>query len=154
MGAQRMTTLVIDAGQNIVGVYAVEESEYIGYRGSRIAEALRRVQNANEVITYNGEMYDLEQLGKFAGLDGELPLRGKHIDMRRMIWEPIVGSSLIRTYDRHFKDCPDFPFGRRESDDCDEYEGSNQRDVYMTLKLWECWKDKKLNLVGSGYTNH
>jgi hypothetical protein len=83
-----------------------------------------------------------------------LPLKGKHIDMQRMIWEPIVGSSLIRTYDRHFKDCPDFPFGRRESADCDEYEGSNQRDVYMTLKLWECWKDKKLNLVGSGYTNH
>jgi hypothetical protein len=149
-----MTTLVIDAGQSIVGVYSVEDGNYIGYRGSRISEAVERVQNADEVITYNGEMYDLEQLGRFAGLDGELPLKGKHIDMQRMIWEPIVGSSLIRTYDRHFKDCPDFPFGRRESADCDEYEGSNQRDVYMTLKLWECWKDKKLNLVGSGYTNH
>jgi hypothetical protein len=30
-----MTTLVIDAGQNLVGVYSVEEEEYAGYRGCR-----------------------------------------------------------------------------------------------------------------------
>lgn len=149
-----MTTLVIDAGQSIVGVYSVEDREYIGYRGSRISEALERVQNADEVITYNGEMYDLEQLGRFAGIVDDLPIKGKHIDMQRMIWEPIVGSSLIRTYGMHFKDCPDFPFGRRDSDDCDDYEGSNQRDVYMTLKLWELWKEKKLDIVGSNYTYH
>jgi len=149
-----MTTLVIDAGQSIVGIYSVEEGEYIGYRGSRISEAVERVQNADEVITYNGEMYDLEQLGKFAGIDGELPIKGKHIDMQRMIWEPIVGSSLIRTYERHFESCSEFPFGRRDCDDCDEYEDSNQRDVYMTFKLWELWKDKKLDIVGGNYTYH
>jgi hypothetical protein len=149
-----MTILVIDAGQSIVGVYSVEGREYIGYRGSRISEAIERVQNADEVITYNGEMYDLEQLGKSAGIDGELPIRGKHIDMQRMVWDPIVGSSLVRTYGMHFKDCPDFPFGHRDSEDCDDYEADNQRDVYMTLKLWELWKEKKLNIVGSNYTNH
>ena len=108
MGAQRMTTLVMDAGQSIVGVYSVEDRDYIGYRGSRIPEALERVQNADEVVTYNGEMYDLEQLGKFAGIVGDLPIKGKHIDMQRMVWDPIVGSSLIRTYGMHFEDCPDF----------------------------------------------
>lgn len=149
-----MTTLVIDAGQSIVGVYSVEGNEYIGYRGSRISEALERVQNADEVITYNGEMYDLKQLGRFAGIDGDLPIKGKHIDMQRMIWEPLVGSTLIRTYERHIKDCPDFPFGRRDSDDCDDYENANQRDVYMTLKLWELWRDKQLDIVGSNYTYH
>ncbi|MGD0156781.1 MAG: hypothetical protein ABSB50_11810 [Terracidiphilus sp.] len=150
-----MTTLVIDAGQSIVGIYSVEDGEYIGHRGSRISEALERVQNAEEVITYCGEIYDLKQLGRFAGIDGEFPLRGKHTDMERMIWEPLpLGSSLERTYERHFESCPDFPFGRRDSDDCDEYENSNQRDVYMTLKLWELWKDKKLDIVGYGYTHH
>jgi len=24
----------------------------------------------------------------------------------------------------------------------------------MTLKLWELWKDKKLDIVGYGYTHH
>ena len=149
-----MTRLVIDAGQSIVGVYSVEDGGYIGYRGSRIPDALERVRNADEVITYNGEMYDLEQLGKFAGIVGDLPIKGKHIDMQRIIWEPIVGSSLISTYGLHYKDCPEFPFGHRDSSDCDEYEGSNQRDVYMTFKLWELWRDGKLDIAGGNYTYH
>ena len=149
-----MSTLVIDTGQSIVGVYSVEEQEYIGYRGSRIVEAVERVRNADEVVTYNGTFRDLEDLGGFAGIDGDLPLKGKHIDMQRRIWNTIVGSSLIRTYEMHFDSCPDFPFGRRDSEDCDDYEGGNQRDVYMTLNLWECWKEQKLNLVGYGYTHH
>ncbi len=150
-----MTTLVIDTGQSIVGVYSVEGREYIGYRGSRISEALERVQNADEVVTYCGEIYDLKQLGKFAGIDGELPLKGKHIDMERMVWAPLtLGSSLEGTYERHFESCPEFPFGRRDSPDCDDYEADNQRDVYMTFKLWELWRDKKLDIMGYGYTHH
>jgi hypothetical protein len=47
-----MTTLVIDAGQSIVGVYSAEDREYIGYRGSRISEALEQVRNADEVICF------------------------------------------------------------------------------------------------------
>src|ERR1700722_1038059 len=149
-----MTTLLIDTGQNIVGVYSLEEQQYVGHRGGRVSEALERIRNADEVITYNGTFRDFQDLGRFAGIDGDLPIRGKHIDMQRMIWAPIVGSSLIRTYKMHFDSCPDFPFGRRDSTLCDEYEGSNQRDVYMTLKLWELWKEKKLNLPGDGYTHH
>jgi len=74
--------------------------------------------------------------------------------MQRMVWDPIVDSSLIRTYEWHFKDCPDFPFGGRDSDGCDDYGGSNQRDVYMTLKLWELWKEKRLDISGGDYTHH
>lgn len=150
-----MTTLVIDAGQGIVGVYSVEDGDYIGYRGSRISEAVERVQNADEVITYCGEIYDLTQLGKFAGIVGELPLKGKHIDVNRMVWDPLPrGSSLEGTYERHFERCSDFPFGHRDLPDCDDYEADNQRDVYMTFKLWELWRDKKLDIVGYGYTYH
>jgi hypothetical protein len=149
-----MMTLVIDTGQSIVGIYSVEEREYLAYRGNRIAEAVECVHNADEVVTYNGEFRDLEDLGRFAGIEGKLSIRGNHIDMQRMCWDPIVGSSLIRTYSMHFDSCPDFPFGRRDPDLCDEYEGSNQRDVYMTLKLWELWKEGKLNLPGDGYWHH
>lgn len=149
-----MRTLVIDTGQSIVGVYSVEEQRYIGYRGSRISEAIERVRNADEVVTYNGTNRDLRDLGRFAGIDGDLPLTGWHIDMQRMIWHPIVGSSLVRTYKMHFDSCPEFPFGRRDIRDCDDYEADNQRDVYMTFKLWECWKENRLNLVGNNYTYH
>jgi hypothetical protein len=149
-----METLVIDAGQNIVGIYSVETQEYSAYRGSGIAEGIDRIRNADQIVTYNGTFYDLEQLGRLAGIKGELPIRGKHIDMQRMCWDPIVGSSLFRTYSMHFADCSDFPFGQRESKECDEYEGSNQRDVYMTLKLWELWRKDKLELVGGNYSHH
>ena len=149
-----MTTLVVDTGQSIVGIYSAEEREYVAYRGSGFAVAIERVQGADEVITYNGTFRDLKDLGRFAGIEGDLPIRGRHIDMQRMCWEPICGSSLFGTYSMHFDDCPQFPFGRRDSELCDDYEGSNQRDVYMTLKLWELWKEGKLNLPGDGYSYH
>lgn len=46
-----MTTLVIHTGQDIVGIYSVEERAYLAYRGSKIAEALERIQNADAVDT-------------------------------------------------------------------------------------------------------
>ncbi len=148
-----MTTLVIDAGQSIVGIYEVERGEYVPYRGHDMAVAIGRIQTADEVVTYNGELYDFEQLGRLAGMEGDLPIRGKHIDMQRMCWAPIFGSSLSRTYLRHFAECPAFPFGQIESRS-DDYEDSNQRDVYMTWKLWELWREGKLNLVGDNYLYH
>lgn len=149
-----MATLVIDTGQDIIGVYSVEDQQYIAYRGSRIAEALERIRNADKVITYNGECRDLIDLAKFARIDGDFPLKGEHIDMREKVWAPLVwGSSLTETYRRHFEDCPEIPFGAG-SPTCDGYESNNQRDVYMTLKLWELWKENKLRLMGYVYSHH
>ena len=79
-----VTTLVIDVGINIVGVYCVEDAKYTSYMGSEIPAAIQRIQDADEVVTYNGEFCDLE-LGKFAGIDGALPIKGIHTDMQRMI---------------------------------------------------------------------
>jgi hypothetical protein len=146
-----MTTLVIDTGQDILGIYSVEDREYVAYRGNRIAEGVERARLADEVITYNGERRDLLDLARFARLDGDFPLKGKHTDMQIMCWAPIFGSSLTRTFNSQLPVCPEFPFGRTNSELSDDYEDSNQRDVYMTLKLWELWKDGKLNLPGDGY---
>jgi hypothetical protein len=32
----------------------------------------------------------------------------------------------------------------------DTHEGSNERDVFMTLKLWELWKQGKLKILDGG----
>jgi hypothetical protein len=150
-----MTTLVIDTGQSIIGVYSVEDQQYVAYRGSRIAEGVERVRLADVVVTYNGERRDLWDIARWAGIDDEdWPLQGEHIDMQVKVWEPIVGSSLIRTYDRHFTDCPECPFSDADSETIDGYELSNRCDVYMTLKLWELWKADKLRLMGYGYLHH
>lgn len=125
------TTLVVDTGMDIVGVYCVEDKTYIAYRGRTIPQGIKRVQSADEVVTYNGELYDLRQLGRLDGLPEELPISGRHTDMRAVYWDPILGSDLRSTYAWHFDSCPLF---------ADTYEGSAERDCHMTFKLWELWK--------------
>ena len=155
-----MTTLVIDTGMSIVGIYSVDDHVFVAYRGNRIAEAIERIQSADEVVTYNGCNNDLKQLGKFAGIeDGDLPINGDHVDMQAKCWEPIVGTSLLNTYCMHFDletSVPDPPFcpSAEEEERERKYELGNQCDVYMTLKLWELWKADKLRLMGYGYTHH
>jgi hypothetical protein len=134
-----MRTFVIDTGQNLVGIFSVEENRYVPYRGDAIASAIQLIQDADEVVTYNGKDHDLEKLGAFAGMTGDLPLNGIHSDMRSICWsDRIRGSNLQGTYSRHFTKCPDFP---------DTHEGSNERDCYMTFKLWELWKQGKLKIL-------
>lgn len=134
-----MGTLVVDTGQNLVGILTVEDNRYVPYRGDAIASAIQLIQTADEVVTYNGKNHDLEKLGAFAGIVGDLPLNGVHTDMRSVCWsDRIWGSWLPGTYSRHFAECPTFP---------DTHEGSNERDCYMTFKLWELWKQGKLKIL-------
>lgn len=135
------STLVIDTGQDIVGIFSVVDQEYVLYRGRKIITSIQLIQNAKEVITYNGSNYDLVELAKFAGLPPEekLLLKGTHTDMRSICWsDRIWGSNLTETYSMHFTDTLNFP---------DTHEGSNHRDVYMTFKLWELWKQGQLKVL-------
>jgi hypothetical protein len=132
-------TLVVDTGQNLVGVFFVEENRYVPYRGNAITEAVKLIQAADEIVTYNGKDYDLEKLGEFVGIVGDLPLGGVHSDMRSICWsDRIRGSNPQGTYDRHFAQIPVFP---------DTHQGSAERDCYMTFKLWELWKQGKLKIL-------
>ena len=57
------------------------------------------------------------------------------------------------TYSIHFdiNSCPSFPYAHDGSSECNNHEGSNQRDVYMTFKLWELWKQHKLKVLDGLY---
>jgi hypothetical protein len=135
-----MTTLVIDTGQDIVGVFCVEDGNFVAYRGEEIQSAIRRIATADEVVTYNGKGRDLYDLGALFGLTGELPLKGIHTDMRSVCWsDRIFGSSLDNTYAMHFTKRPIF------SDP--PHERSCHLDVYMTFKLWELWKLGNLKVL-------
>jgi hypothetical protein len=122
-----MTTLVVDIGQSIVGIFSVEDDEYVPYQYVDVSTSLDRIAEADEVVTYNGKRRDLRKLGEFAGLADDLPLRGIHVDMRSICWsDRILGGSLYTTYFAHFGTPPDFP---------DTYVGSNERDCHMRFKL-------------------
>jgi len=101
-------------------------------------KALARIQLADEVITYNGKIYDLPLLAQFAGLPRHLslPLRGTHSDMRSIRWsDEIWGSSLRSTYSEFFSEWPDVE---------DTYEGDIHADVLMTFELWKLWRTGRL----------
>jgi hypothetical protein len=137
-----METLVIDTGTTMVGVYSIEQSKYIPYRGDDIVvSAIPRIAAAREVVTYNGR-YDLLQLGKLVGMSCNLPLTGIHTDMESVCWGNINGRNLLGTYSMHLKTCLPFP---------DTYEGSNERDCYMTFKLWEWWKQGTFKVLEGYY---
>jgi hypothetical protein len=130
-----MSTLVLDCGVRCVGLLKVEQGIFkVVHEGPLLAKTIEEIQSADEVVTYNGTYYDLKQLGKFAGLDGPLPLNGRHSDMQRIRWDPILGSSLTDTYKALFAGEP------AVDQDADEYAQSIQSDVMMTFELWKLWK--------------
>jgi hypothetical protein len=138
-----METLVIDVGTTMFGIFFVKKAVYVPYVLDDRRAALYLLQNADEVVTYNGTKYDLTELGKLAGLTDELPLKGFHTDMARICWGMwrYYPESLANTYRKNFESCPTFP---------DTYEANVERDVYMTFKLWESWKAGKLKTL-DGY---
>lgn len=144
-----MTTLVIDTGlPRVVGVFSVEENEYVLYRDDDVATAIQRIKNADEVVTFNGTdtgdaHNDLAVLGAFVGIEGELPLKGVHTDMLPIYWsDSYFGCGLKDIYSRLFGADHRFPIEPDDGNDADTYIMGNRLDVLMTFKLWERWKQK------------
>ena len=133
----RMDILVVDTGTTIVGVYSLGEATYTAYRWGDMALAVPRIEMADEVVTFNGASYDLDELAKLAGR--KLRLTGRHTDMLLAWWSlhptEIFGKGLREIHRKVFGMEPTF---KNPSDD--SYIFDNQSDVYMTLDLWELWK--------------
>jgi hypothetical protein len=131
-------TLVFDIGSSIIGIYCVEENKYTPYRGDRWGEAVQRLVEADEIVTYNGNDYDLKELDLISK-----GFKGIHRDMREICWSTrIWGSNLRDTYAMHYSESPKFP---------DTYEGNNERDVYETYMLWLAWKNDELKVIDGKY---
>lgn len=128
-----MKSLVIDVGQSIVGIQDARRGRYIAYYGDKRRRALERLEETDEVITYNGNRYDVLELDKLSVKlrDTNFRMKGVHTDMREFCWPGILGSSLVSTYKKHIGAEIKFP---------DTYEGLNRSDVFMTKMLWLHWK--------------
>lgn len=131
-----MKSLVVDVGQSIVGIQDARRGRYFACYGDKRRRALERLEEADEVITYNGNRYDICKLDELSDkLRGtKFHMIGVHTDMRELCWPNILGSNLISTYKQHVGIKFEFP---------DTYEGSNRSDVFYdenalaTLeKLW------------------
>ncbi len=137
-----MNTLVIDTGQSIIGIFTVNQMAYDAYHPQAYGDAIARIQTADEIVVYGGTNWnDMRVLASIGG--PSFQVKGAQIDMRTICWSNrIFGSSLTETYNYHFSDCPAFPA---------TYRGDNERDVYMTYKLWQLWKSGNLRIVDGAY---
>ncbi|MEH8016603.1 hypothetical protein MN202_05130 [Rheinheimera muenzenbergensis] len=125
--------LVVDYGETIIGIQNANGGKYIPYFDEKRIRALERLEQADEVVTYNGNRYDIGKLNNLSIMlrGREFLIAGIHTDMRELCWPGIIGSSLESTFNKYYDQSRVFP---------DTYEGSNQKDVYMTLMLWRYWK--------------
>lgn len=136
-------TLVFDIGNDILGIYSLEDNEYIPYRGNKIKDAVDRLLKAKEIVSYNGKDYDILEINRLYD-DAFVKFTGTHSDMREICWsERICGKSLRDTYAMQYSESPEFP---------DTYEGSNERDVYETYMLWRAWKNDELVVIDGNQT--
>jgi hypothetical protein len=145
------STLAIDVGDTIIGIYCLEAGAYTAYRpppfaqdDSEILRAIARIQAADEAVFFLGTNFnDLRELGRFARLKDrqELPLKADAVvDMAR-ICSPRLWQTLFACYEYHFG-----PWIRPVLVPPieDDYVYRNYRDCSMTAQLWRKWKAGKL----------
>jgi hypothetical protein len=133
-----MTALVIDIGTpRFLGILSISDMKYTSYKGESTREGIARIYASDQLITFNGDRYDLAERGGFPELQN-LPPTVAHVDMMAECWQAdqrFFGKGLRKIYDLLFDSVPAFP---------DTYEGDNELDCYMALKLFELWKAGRL----------
>jgi hypothetical protein len=133
---------IVDVGQNLIGMSGHTDNSYKAYYGSNRIEALQILENAKEIVTFNGNNYDIKELNNFSKelLGRPFNLSGIHTDIMSACWEFAYGHSLINCFKNLIGEKISFP---------DSHEGSNQSDVHMTLKLWEFLGKARKNKIHS-----
>jgi hypothetical protein len=102
---------------------------------------------ADEVITFNGKMFDELVLRKHHKLAGNLPANGEHIDLFAVILErenrKISLHRLAKLNlgeEKHTK-------GRSMANlDIEALKKACRSDVWQTYRLWELWRDGQLEI--------
>ena len=138
-----MTTLIVDLGETVIGVYCVEDDTYIPYREPEYKIARNRIATADEVVTFNGEEYDLWMQPLSTKNGSKFLLSGVHTDMKIHcygIWG-CCGTKLRENFELNFGNYEIPSRGYT-----DKYVVSNWEDVFMTLKLWELHRRKALKV--------
>jgi hypothetical protein len=132
-------SIVFDVGDNLIGLMDVENKDYQFYYGDNRIEAIELLENAIKIITFNGLLYDIEEVNKASVKLRNKPFspNGEHIDIMSECWEHCYAGSLTKCYGEIINIDVYFP---------DTHLGSNEQDVYKTLTLWNHLYNNTKNL--------
>ena len=121
--------------------YLVESRryEYFDPRNEKdVLKLLSRLKDATEVVSFNGETFDLEVLRKHHGLTGRVPRRGRHTDICVLLSEKGRGGSLDDAARLNLGE-PKLDISKLESDPINRNHAREacRSDVSQTYRLWK-----------------
>ncbi|AIY65221.1 ribonuclease H-like domain-containing protein [Pseudoalteromonas piratica] len=123
-------SIVFDVGTNLIGIMDTNETVYRHYYGSNRLEAIELLENATEIVSFNGKKYDIKEVNKVSIELREIPFspKGTHTDILNKCWDYCFAGSLDKCFKEIIGADVTFP---------DTHLGSNEKDVYQTLMLWK-----------------
>lgn len=114
---------------DLLGLYFVEESEFKIYSADECIEVMDVIKSADELITFNGERFDLLVLSKACAMTQPVDLQRIHTDLRQEIYNDRYGwMGLIEAYQYFVKS------------DINRVNGPEEQlysDVKLTFELWK-----------------
>lgn len=118
-------------------VYSESSNAYSFFTPDRANQLIEVLQNADEVITFNGKNFDILVLRKHHGLKGKVPLRGKHIDLYEIMTAEAGFRVSLDQASRLNLNEPKHTSGRDMSSlNLMALQNACQSDVSQTYRLW------------------
>jgi hypothetical protein len=118
-------------------VYFESSNTYEFFAQDEASQLITLIQNADEVITFNGKGFDILVLRKHYGLKGKVPQRGKHVDLHEVLTAKAgFRVSLDKASRLNLKE-PKHTSGREMSNlDLEALKEACRSDVSQTYRLW------------------
>lgn len=118
-------------------VYDEKENKHLYFEPHEADDLVRILQEASEVISFNGKRFDVLVLRRHYKLRGKVPLKGRHID----IHEILTGHagfkvSLDKAVSINFGEKKHTDGRSKESLDIEELKEACRSDVNQTYRLW------------------
>ncbi|MGH8474914.1 MAG: ribonuclease H-like domain-containing protein [Methylococcales bacterium] len=114
---------------------------------SEAPELIKLLLAADEVISFNGKVFDELVLRKHHKMVGEMPIKGKHIDLLAEIFESERQRvSLHRLVERNFGEKKHTKGRRMANLDIEALKEACRSDVWQTYRLWELWSGGSLRM--------
>ena len=118
-------------------VYDEQSDDYSFFDATKGTQLVKRLQDADEVVSFNGKQFDLLVLRRHFGLRGRLPKRGKHVDIYEiMTTQADFRVSLDSAVKENLKENKHTSGKSMKDLDFEKLKDACRSDVEQTYRLW------------------
>ena len=118
-------------------VFDEEEDKYLYFEPHEAGNLVRTLQEADEVVSFNGKRFDVLVLRRHHELKGKVPLKGKHIDIHEILTDRAgFRVSLDKAVRLNFEEKKHTDGRAMGVLDIEELKEACRSDVNQTYRLW------------------